>query len=289
MKKVTVCYLVFLTVALSGRGGNQGGVSKPEPTGNPDAPCVRLVYDQRVNGYDVVATWRPYCLEGKPDHSPIYFEFNGEDGNSFGVSCDRFTDSLLYYNCTIPDGGILHVKYIRPKDGEYLPHATPFHFADINFDGRDELIINQYLCGIRNSNLYFVYELIDGKPLPLSDIPFQDLMDDFSYVNPADSTITFLSSTSGDLSELCDVFQTYKFKDGNAVLLQEDYLPYDKLDVDDYVTTVYYDGIDRNVVRIDGPYSEELAERHSTHVITRGKRVIKEGGNMNYRRIINSW
>ena len=28
MKKVSVCFLAFLTVALSGRGGNQGGVSK---------------------------------------------------------------------------------------------------------------------------------------------------------------------------------------------------------------------------------------------------------------------
>ena len=51
-------------------------------------------------------------------------------------------------------------------------HNSPFFFSDVDFDGEEELIINNWKWGIRHCNTYDVYKITNNDVKQLTEAPF---------------------------------------------------------------------------------------------------------------------
>ena len=67
---------------------------------------------------------------------------------------------------------ILELDYLPKSKNEYLSHNSPFFFSDVDFDGEEELIINNWKCGIRHCNTYDVYKITNNEVKQLTEAPF---------------------------------------------------------------------------------------------------------------------
>jgi len=139
-------------------------------------PRIFITYNQLVNGYAVKVMClsngdfieRDNEISGK---ALLYFE---KEGSEFCVYNECFSDSALYYvNEKEPkDSIILNLDYSPKSKNEYLSHNTPFFFSDVNFDGEEELIINNWRCGIKHCNTYDVYKITNNEVKQLTEAPF---------------------------------------------------------------------------------------------------------------------
>lgn len=67
---------------------------------------------------------------------------------------------------------ILELDYLPKSTKEYLSHNSPFFFSDVDFDGEEELIINNWRCGTRHCNTYDVYKITNNEVKQLTEAPF---------------------------------------------------------------------------------------------------------------------
>lgn len=144
---------------------------------------VYLHYKQSVNGYKVSV-----------DFVLSYSEFNfgrailrfAKPNHSFQVYCDAFSDEQLIADDTpyvksqkaidltkLKPGADIYLNYVSPKRNEYLSKSSPFYFKDMDFDGEDELVVNNLQMGGRGYNAYDIFKVFGvGKPLRLMGLPF---------------------------------------------------------------------------------------------------------------------
>lgn len=141
-------------------------------------PRVFIKYKQPVNGYAVTVMCLPYnyTYDKEMDteiwgNALICFE---KDDSRFYVFNDSFSDSILYYANEIePINNMkLELDYLPKSANEYLSHNSPFFFSDVDFDGEEELIINNWRCGIRYCNTYDVYKITINGTEQLTEAPF---------------------------------------------------------------------------------------------------------------------
>ena len=141
-------------------------------------PRIFIKYKQPVNGYDVTVMCLPYnCTYDKERDTEIwgnallYFE---KEDSRFYIYNESFSDSVLYYvnEQEARDNMILESDYLPKSKNEYLNHNTPFFFSDVNFDGEEELIINNWGCGIKHCNTYDVYKITNNEVKQLTEAPF---------------------------------------------------------------------------------------------------------------------
>ena len=90
--------------------------------------------------------------------------------------------------------------YTRKKDDEILSKYSPFFFSDVNFDGKEELLINDYNGGARGSNAYEVYEVSPYHAEILKDPPFNVLEDGITEFDPKNKTRKNLQNSPGEES-----------------------------------------------------------------------------------------
>lgn len=160
---------------------------------------VFIKYKQPVNGYTVKVMCMPYEFvydrERKNEiwgQALLYFE---REDSKFYVYNESFSDSILYYqNEQEPQNGLtLILDYLPKKENEYLSHNSPFFFSDVDFDGEEELVINNWRNGLRYCNTYDIYK-IDGCQLrQLTDAPFYKISEYNAEFNPMDKSITLNS------------------------------------------------------------------------------------------------
>ena len=100
---------------------------------------------------------------------------------------------------------ILELDYLPKSKNEYLSHNSPFFFSDVDFDGEEELIINNWKCGIRHCNTYDVYKITNNEVKQLTEAPFvnptgkiSNYNSDFDSVN---KTITIHKRTHNDIKK----------------------------------------------------------------------------------------
>lgn len=149
----------------------------------PDSLTIHLHYRQKVKGYSV-----------KVDFVQRYSDLNfgkailsfSKPGHTFKVYCDAFSDEQLISDDTpyvksqksinlskLKPGDIISFNYERPKADEYLSHHSPFYFKDMDYDGEEELVINNLEMGSRGYNTYDVFKVFNvEKPLRLKGLPF---------------------------------------------------------------------------------------------------------------------
>ena len=72
----------------------------------------------------------------------------------FYVYNESFSDSILYYvnKESVKDGLVLNIDYLPKQKDEYLSENSPFFFQDLDFDGTEELVINNWRQSIRYLN-----------------------------------------------------------------------------------------------------------------------------------------
>ena len=151
----------------------------------PDSTTISLHYRQKVKGYSV-----------KVDFIREYDDLNygqailcfSKPCHTFKVYCDAFSDEQLISDDTpyvksqkainlssLKAGNIIYLNYKSPKANEYLSAHSPFYFKDMDYDGEEELVINNLEMGSRGYNTYDVFKVFHvEKPLRLKGRPFTD-------------------------------------------------------------------------------------------------------------------
>ena len=141
-------------------------------------PRIFIKYKQPVNGYDVTVVCLPYNYTyDKERNTEIWGNallcFEKKDSR-FYIYNESFSDSVLYYvnEQEVRDNMILELDYLPKSTKEYLSHNSPFFFSDVDFDGEEELIINNWRCGTRHCNTYDVYKITNNEVKQLTEAPF---------------------------------------------------------------------------------------------------------------------
>lgn len=141
-------------------------------------PRIFIKYRQPVNGYDVTVMCLPYNYTYDKERETeiwgnalLYFE---KEDSRFYIYNESFSDSVLYYvnEQEVRDNMILELDYLPKSKNEYLSHNSPFFFSDVDFDGEEELIINNWRCGTRHCNTYDVYKITNNEVKQLTEAPF---------------------------------------------------------------------------------------------------------------------
>ena len=165
--------------------------------GGFDSICMdsfTVVYRQPVHGYKVKAVVKmlPYEINS----ANITFV---KDGKSFTLKTSSFGDTL--YNKG--GWGILgenqdiiiknrnkvieadyHLCLERGREESPLLPWNPFFFKDLDFDGKEELIIVHYTMAVRNSSGFEVYRIVEGKPFLINYPPYHnEFFDDYGMTD----------------------------------------------------------------------------------------------------------
>lgn len=202
MKQLVVLLLIAVTgitsISCNGKKKDQGQIVQNNVGLNMsqvDSYHVCLKYRQKIEGYQVIVDFSPRtsithgqcCTELYMGKAILYFT---KENSSFSVECEEFSDSSLicYVNSDkeyapkndqsidlseIESGDTIVIDYLPPKDQEYLSWNSPFYFLDMNFDGKNDLVVNNMGCGYYGGNTYDVFSLTGNTPTRLAGYPFE--------------------------------------------------------------------------------------------------------------------
>lgn len=117
-------------------------------------------------------------------------------------------DSILYYvnKESVKDGLVLNIDYLPKQKDEYLSENSPFFFQDLDFDGTEELVINNWRQSIRYCNTYDVYRIDIGGAELITTPPFYKIS---NYMTEFDSIKKTITTTEGTDINGNIVYKTY--------------------------------------------------------------------------------
>ena len=154
-------------------------ISPEEPDSEDNPDVIHIKYDRPVNGYTVTVD----LFDG--NFAKMHFD-NGSSG--FTVEIDSFEEPQLYdLDTGTYNGEEIVLKYIPLPSGEMISDNCTFFFSDVDFDGKEELLVTDLYGGPRGMNAYTVYE--KGQKKPRMDPPF-DIINDWTRFNAKLGTIS---------------------------------------------------------------------------------------------------
>ena len=154
---------------------------------------VYFKYNQIVNGYEVTARWMPF--EPHSETGSVIMNFcHTTGGQSFqyvenmyhNFDMDEITFSKGFKG--YQNGDVYYLDYITNKNpDEYkdspLYYYAPFQFYDVDFDGEQELIIND--CDqIKGGNTYRAYKVGENDIELMDYVPFNALDNEVTFDKP---------------------------------------------------------------------------------------------------------
>lgn len=218
MKYTTLLITALFLYACGGNTSQNTAVKESEPSilnenidekrenTSSESPRVFISYNQPVNDYQITVTWFPWGGDGEVGHGILKFTHISERQYFYVFNShfsDVYLDSLVRnHSYTFKDGEHFTLDYITPEKDEFIGHNTPFQFLDVDFDGEEELLINNWDCGQRSRNQYEVYKVKPFHAERLARKPFDNLEDgdEFDFKN---KTITqFWSSGWNSFTKL---------------------------------------------------------------------------------------
>ena len=154
---------------------------------------VYFKYNQLVNSYEITGRWMPFDAHSETGGVIINFR-HVESGQSFhyteSIYCNfdmdeiTFSDGFKGYQ----DGDVYYLDYkIHDNPDSYkdspLSYYAPFQFYDVDFDGEQELLIND--CDqIKGGNTYRTYK-VGKNDIELMDyVPFNALDNEVTFDKP---------------------------------------------------------------------------------------------------------
>lgn len=199
-----------------------------------DENFVTIKFNQPINGYRVGVIWMPdmRIYDRFMGKAIIAFTNNKKESmyivhNNFSLPYDCFIDSLhskeelelMVQDITdekiksFAKGQLYHLDYKlsdKPQNDSlvHLEEKAPFFFADVNFDGRDELLLGNYGLGQRSVTSYDVY-WFSTEGISICQIEPLQYLDVLSTINKKNKIITLYSSSGADNSEY-NIYQKNK-------------------------------------------------------------------------------
>jgi len=236
MKKILFFTTAALLIVAASCGqlkkNNRSATESIEQTSDA-TPFVRIKYNQPINGYNVEAIFMP---EGVAFDFGDFLKiigsakltFTHQDTHKkneitsahFALPWQHFPDVFENeekFRAMVDEGEIesfakgqtynLDYKFFETPgitDEEWITShplyygELPFFFADVNFDGKNELILTKYREGQRGSNSYIVYSINpDGAFDEVIELPF-DRLDDFSTIDSENKQIIIQNSNGAN-------------------------------------------------------------------------------------------
>ena len=149
----------------------------------PSDEVIQLHYRQKVKGYRVSVEFIQSYSEFTFGRAILTFS---KQNQTFQVYCDEFSDEQLIADDTpyvksqkaidlnkLKPGAKIYLNYVKPEANEYLSSSSPFYFKDMDYDGEEELVVNNLQMGERGYNSYDVFKVLHvKKPLRLKGLPF---------------------------------------------------------------------------------------------------------------------
>ena len=186
---------------------------------------IHIKYKQPVNGFMVSVTWYTlnsiYCSDY---YGFATIKFMDENHNTFYVSNEAFHIEEFYnimnefYSSSIylPDKStITNIKTkvflldyaTNPHPQDSLDYQAPFFFSDVDFDGRQELVVTLYQTGQRFVNEYKVYKFgyHYGYIGEVKEKPYT-LFDDFTSFDYENKKVSIYHS-AGVMYSYEDIYQ----------------------------------------------------------------------------------
>ena len=181
----------------------------------PADEVIHLHYRQKVNGFRVSVEFIQSYDDLNFGKAILTFS---QQGHSFQVFCDEFSDEQLIADdtpyvksqkainlTTLKPGAEIRLNYVRPKSKEYLSNSSPFYFKDMDFDGEEELVVNNLQMGARGYNTYDVFKVFHvKKPQRLKGLPFTDGLYKITNYN-----VEYEPQTQSVLDKRYDGFDAY--------------------------------------------------------------------------------
>jgi|GEM_PF-6942742 len=187
---------------------------------------VTIKFNQSINGYRVGIIWKPdmRIFDRFMGKAIIAFTNNKKETmyvvhNDFSLPYDCFIDSLhtkeelklMVQDNTdekiksFAKGQLYHLDYKlsdTPQNDSlvHLEEKAPLFFADVNFDGKDELLLANYGLGQRSATCYDVY-WFSSEGISICPIEPLQYLDVLSTINKKNKTISLYSSSGADNSE----------------------------------------------------------------------------------------
>lgn len=190
---------------------------------NNDRTAIVLIYEEPINGYYVSGSFYPFGPTTETGQVELRFvPING--GESFVFSnvdcfekenpalpskftgkniCDyALTESFTGYN----NGDTLKCQYFNgthPGFDSPLYYDAEFQLYDVDFDGTDELLINDYNRG-KGGNNYTVYEITPDGIVPKEDYPFSNITSETKFIPESKQIVVRISEDKFDTVNICD-------------------------------------------------------------------------------------
>ncbi len=151
---------------------------------------IHIQYKQSINGYKVNVEWLNGDFFDEYMHSgEVMIHFSKEDGKGFSVYNSMYWDeSLNAKDIKDKTGTTFEIDYTLKND-KYLATNTPFYFADMDFDGIDELVVVLWKGGRQSAHVYVVYDIYDYYVNKITTPPFDHIEQNITEFFPGKKQI----------------------------------------------------------------------------------------------------
>lgn len=173
---------------------------------------VYFRYKQPINGYEVTARWMPFDTQCETGYVVMNFH-DTNTGRAFQyINAEKYnnfnTDEVTFANdfgghC---NGDVYYFEYPSPKEQQdslhLLGYVSPFQFLDVDFDGKDELLISDW-GRYSDGNHYSVYKIKDNRLVMVDYPPLNQLAAYSTKIDTVRKTITLYEQDGAyDAAEL---------------------------------------------------------------------------------------
>lgn len=156
-----------------------------------DSLNIFIKFDTEVNGYTVTCRFIPFGNDTETGHAVWNFRNGTSDLILFHYK------ECLYHTLVMSLTGIkwrnmdtYEFNYLRPENSgidtypvdESHPfgYYTPFQFADVDFDGEKEVILND-MAMYRGGNGYHPYKIKGSRLVPFDLFPYDDIINSTEF------------------------------------------------------------------------------------------------------------
>lgn len=146
---------------------------------------ITLIYNRPVNGYNVSVEWLGAdIIDDDLAFGEVLIHFKKNDGTGFSVYHFGYWDEgLRVSDIKTKSNKIIELEYI-PKDDMYLATRSPFYFADMDFDGQNELVVVGWKGGRQYAHTYAVYDITDCHASHKKTPPFDSIESGITQFDP---------------------------------------------------------------------------------------------------------
>ena len=107
---------------------------------------LHIKYLNSINGYKVRVTWMPVEVGCKYVEGPADIVFKHNTGATFTIRHNLYFSDLIDFDTTngmaiVPEHKNFSIKYPDTLSNKSIQDCVPFYFADMNFDGKKELVL----------------------------------------------------------------------------------------------------------------------------------------------------